>query len=40
MKAAPDAYTLTAVSPYFTVNPSLFKEACYDPLRDFAPVIL
>ena len=40
MKAAPDGYTLMAVSNYFTVNPSLFKKAGYDPLRDFAPVIL
>jgi tripartite-type tricarboxylate transporter receptor subunit TctC len=38
--AAPDGYTLLACSSAFVVNPSLYAHANYDPLKDFAPVML
>lgn len=38
--AAPDGYTLLFASPTFVVNPSLWRKVAYDPLRDFAPVVL
>jgi len=37
--AAPDGYTLLAgLNANMAVNPSLFKNLAYDPIRDFAPV--
>src|SRR2546422_7956748 len=38
-KAAPDGYTLlvTASGP-LTVNPTLYKNVPYDPVKDFAPI--
>lgn len=33
-----DGYTLLIVSTAFVVNPSLYREPGYDPLRDFLPV--
>ena len=37
--AAPDGYTLLAgLNANMAVNPSLFANLAYDPLRDFAPV--
>jgi tripartite-type tricarboxylate transporter receptor subunit TctC len=38
-KAPADGYTLTVVSPEFTVNPSLRRNVPYEPLRDFAPIV-
>ncbi len=39
-KAAPDGYTLAlAHQGVFTVNPHLYKDAPFDPLKDFKPVI-
>jgi tripartite-type tricarboxylate transporter receptor subunit TctC len=39
--AAPDGYTLLFSGPSsLTINPSLFKNLPYDPVRDFAPVSL
>jgi tripartite-type tricarboxylate transporter receptor subunit TctC len=38
-KAAPDGYTLqTGLNASMAVNPSLFPNLPYDPIRDFAPV--
>src|SRR5688500_2852901 len=37
-RAAPDGYTLIVASgTLFTVNPSLYKDVRWDPLKDFAP---
>ena len=37
-RATPDGYTLLIVISAFTVNPSIFKQLPWDPVRDFAPV--
>lgn len=38
-KAAPDGYTITfAHQGAMVINPHLYKDTGYDPLRDFAPV--
>ncbi|MFM9971948.1 MAG: Bug family tripartite tricarboxylate transporter substrate binding protein [Burkholderiales bacterium] len=38
-RAAPDGYTLlTAEGAVFTVNPSLYKNLSWDPIKDFAPI--
>ena len=37
-RAAPDGYTLLIAISSFTVNPSIFKQLPWDPVRDFAPV--
>jgi tripartite-type tricarboxylate transporter receptor subunit TctC len=39
-KAAPDGYTLLAVSSAYVVNPSLYANAPYDPFKDFSPITL
>jgi tripartite-type tricarboxylate transporter receptor subunit TctC len=39
-RAAPDGYTLLAISTSQAVNVSLYKKLSYDMLRDFAPVTL
>jgi tripartite-type tricarboxylate transporter receptor subunit TctC len=38
MKAAPDGYTLTMITPSYTINPSLYPVR-FDALHDFTPVI-
>jgi tripartite-type tricarboxylate transporter receptor subunit TctC len=37
-RSAPDGYTLLVVSSAFVVNPGLYRQVPYDPLKDFAPV--
>lgn len=40
-KSAPDGYTLfMTTNTTHSANPSMFKKLPYDPLKDFAPVIL
>lgn len=39
-QAAPDGYTLVMVFDSFTMNPYLYKNVQYDPIRDFAPITL
>jgi tripartite-type tricarboxylate transporter receptor subunit TctC len=38
--APPDGYTMLMTSVAYAVNPSLFSNAGYDPLKDFIPLIL
>jgi tripartite-type tricarboxylate transporter receptor subunit TctC len=38
MKAPPDGYTLTMISPSYAINPSLYPIK-FDALNDFTPVI-
>jgi len=39
-KAARDGYTLLAHSSAYVVNPSLFKNAGYDPVKDLLPITI
>jgi tripartite-type tricarboxylate transporter receptor subunit TctC len=39
-KAAPDGYTILAMTNSFTINPGLYAKLSYDSIRDFAPVTL
>lgn len=39
-RAAPDGYTVLVISVAVAVNPSLYSNAGYDTLKDFAPVVL
>jgi tripartite-type tricarboxylate transporter receptor subunit TctC len=39
-KAAPDGYTVLAISTGFIVNASLYAKIPYDPVKDFAAVTL
>jgi tripartite-type tricarboxylate transporter receptor subunit TctC len=36
----PDGYTLLMVTTTHTVNPSVFRELAYDPIKDFTPVTM
>ena len=37
-RSAPDGYTIFFTSVGHAVNPSLYKEAKYDPIKDFTPI--
>ena len=37
-RAAPDGYTLLVTASGFVVNPSLYTNNPYDPIKDFAPI--
>jgi len=39
-KQAADGYTLMLATSSHVVNPSLYRKVGYDPVRDFAPVVL
>ena len=39
-KSAPDGYTLLTHSSAYAVNPALYKNAGYDPVKDLAPVAI
>ena len=39
-RMAADGYTLLVCSSAFVVNPSLYEQATYNPLRDFVPLML
>jgi tripartite-type tricarboxylate transporter receptor subunit TctC len=39
-RAAPDGYTILAVSTGFIINPSMYSKIGYDPIKDFAPISL
>lgn len=39
-RAPADGYTLLVASNHFNINPSLFKQLNYDPIKDFAPITL
>ena len=39
-KAAPDGYTLLSGTSSFVAAPAVYRNISYDPIRDFAPVVL
>ncbi len=39
-KSAPDGYTILAHSSAYAVNPSLFSNAGYDPIKDLIPIAI
>ena len=39
-RAAPDGYTLIIVSPTIVINPSLYRDVSWDPIKDFVPLTL
>jgi tripartite-type tricarboxylate transporter receptor subunit TctC len=39
-KSSPDGHTAAAVTTGFTINPSLYAQVPYDPIKDFAPIIM
>jgi len=40
VKSAPDGYTLLVVSSSYAINPSLYSNLPFDPVKDLAPVSL
>src|SRR6185295_14474824 len=39
-RAVPDGYTFVLVAAGVAINPSLYREVRFDPVRDFAPITL
>jgi len=39
-KAAPDGYTLLMTASPHTINPALYPNQTFDPIKDFAPITL
>jgi len=39
-RAAPDGYTLLLTASPHTINPSLYPNLTFDPIKDFAPITL
>ncbi len=39
-KSAPDGYNLLVISSSYAINPSLYTDLPFDPVKDFAPVSL
>jgi tripartite-type tricarboxylate transporter receptor subunit TctC len=39
-RAVPDGYTIVAVAAGVAINPSLYRDVRFDPLKDFAPLSL
>ena len=39
-RSAPDGYTMLVTTSGFVVNPSLYANTPYDPVKDFAPVTI
>ncbi|MGH8617935.1 MAG: tripartite tricarboxylate transporter substrate binding protein [Burkholderiales bacterium] len=39
-RAAPDGYTIVAVAAGVAINPSLYRDVKFDPVKDFAPITL
>lgn len=39
-RAEPDGYTLSVITPQFTLNPNLYLNLPFDPVKDLAPVVL
>lgn len=37
-KAAPDGYTILLATSSFTINPNIYKNVNYDPVKDFIPI--
>ncbi|MEI7427907.1 MAG: tripartite tricarboxylate transporter substrate binding protein [Betaproteobacteria bacterium] len=37
-KSSPDGYTLLILSTIHMINPSLYKNLTFDPIKDFAPI--
>ena len=37
-KAAPDGYTIFLAASAFTINPSIYRNLPFDPIRDFTPI--
>ncbi len=37
-RAAPDGYTITEVAAGIAINPSLYRDVKFDPVRDFTPI--
>jgi tripartite-type tricarboxylate transporter receptor subunit TctC len=39
-KSRPDGYTIMIASDPLSVNPSMYSQLSFDPVRDFAPIIM